>query len=383
VAMRVWIGMTWGVGLSLGCTPLECDTSTLGESAECASDSGATSESPEDTGETSEDTGETSEDTGETSEDTGEMPDFWSVRFTNCEGGWTPWGPTSEDCAAAYTSTTLDGAVSVVSGKQTWTVEETATYYIAAQGASGGVSYRIDPCEGTDCPRGGHGAFTCGAFELAEGSTLQVAVGHPGGSGFYDGGGGGGTFVTDGEDTPLLVAGGGGGVMGLSGQGCDGSASPYGTVASDLWAPVLSRCGERETAPGSGGTTATCGAAGGGGFFGNGGECGDWSEPLARGGKSWPSGLEGGWGEVTYSGGFGGGGSGGSLSSAGAGGGGGYSGGNGGQVSGGGGTFNSGSDPVTIAGLGDDTLIGWVVIRRDGCELPEGYVSPDSDPSSP
>jgi hypothetical protein len=259
---------------------------------------------------------EETEDTG-SAEDTDEY-DGWVARFTSCADD-SPWGPSMEECAAEYAGTTLEGAVTLASGKQRWMVEETASYYIAAKGADGGIPRLTESCEGEDCAHGGRGAYTCGQFELTAGTVLQIAVGQNA----RGSGGGGGTFVVDDTEAPLVVAGGGGGVNGSS-MGCDASASPHGTGGSGITDPESSRCTARESEPGYGGGTASCGSSGGGGFYSGGGSCGDHSWPYAVGGGSWSSGLYGGTGEVSRSGGFGGGGAANGLYSAGAGGGGGF-----------------------------------------------------------
>ena len=128
--------------------------------------------------------------------------------FTTCRKSGSS-GPSQSNCDSAYGSTTLDGAVTVSSGIQAWTVPQDGTFTLEAFGAQGG--------KGRYGSYYGHrGARVRGDFDLSEGDTLYVLVGQEGQSegGSYAAGGGGGTFVflngTSASDL-ILAAGGGGG----------------------------------------------------------------------------------------------------------------------------------------------------------------------------
>ena len=261
-----------------------------------------------------------------------------------------PIGPSESDCIAAYSGTTLSSGVAVIDGLQRWEVPSTGDYNITAtgaQGASGDPSYV-----------GGLGAMVSGTFSLTAGDVLWVAVGQMGlgQSSGSNGGGGGGSWVVMDDDTPLVIAGGGGGTRtSVDQNGCDATASEFGTTASGdatVWS-----CADRSDTPGYGGAASSYSwGSGGGGFYSSGGEdCG------GAGGSAWVEGVTGGMGsDDTSYGGFGGGGSG--QGCAGGGGGGGYSGGEGGRVAGGGGSYNGGVDPVSEIGVGEGdgsvTIIG-------------------------
>ena len=281
---------------------------------------------------------------------------FTDAVFTKCNGsGHT--GPT--DCSSDYAGTVLDGAVSLSSGIQSWTVPSAGVYYFSAYGAQGAAG---DPSY-----VGGRGARVCAAFTLSTGDVLQIAVGQKGSgqSSNSNGGGGGGTFVVRSDDTPLLVAGGGGGTRAsVSRDGCDATTSVYGTTGSA--SSMTHSCPERSD-PGSGGAVSGGSwGSGGAGFYGDG-----YDDYSSGKGLSWDNGMTGGPGDSgcgdAAAGGFGGGGSG--RGCHGGGGGGGYSGGEGGRVAGGGGSFidSSGFDTTSVAGVheGDGTLI----VSVDGCSL--------------
>ncbi len=247
-------------------------------------------------------------------------------------------------------------------GLITCDISVSGIYLITAYGAQGAAS-----TFGT----GGLGASASGEFDLAAGTTLEIAVGGAGtaGSSIQFGGelasggsgGGGGSFVTEGTNTPLVVAGGGGGaggaevVNGLYGQsnGSPGQASSAGAAGTSGLVAASGGQG------GSGGTAGAGGAGGeiqfdtiapasffgtpgggGGGFLGN----GTTTATGGAGGSGFAAGLTGGAGSTGgVTGGFVGGGGGGSPNSGndgppggGGGGGGGYSGGGGG-----GGGFNT------------------------------------------
>ena len=135
-----------------------------------------------------------------------------AITFTPCgQSGRT--GPTQSMCDTEYTSTSLDGEVTVIDGYQYWTVPSDGDYTIETQGAGGG--------DGTDSPDtiAGKGATMIGTFSFSEGTILKILVGQKGGDAFLDscshqnraGGGGGGTFVANDSNIPFIVAGGGNG----------------------------------------------------------------------------------------------------------------------------------------------------------------------------
>lgn len=231
----------------------------------------------------------------------------------------------------------------------TWTVAATGTYKVTAVGAQGG--------HGTTSSYpyvGGRGASMTGSFIFSAGQTFFLAVGGEGTSyaGSNNGGGGGGSFFVDAAGNPLLIAGGGGGIRAYASQnGCDASITAYGVAGSG--SSASSPCAVKGYGLGLGGnnTGGSWGAAGAG-FYGDGAD--DFG--VNTGGFDWAHGLLGGFDSNVYGsycssvGGFGGGGSG--TGCGGGGGGGGYSGGDGGFIAGGGGSWNSGFDPLALAGVG-------------------------------
>tara|TARA_Y100001970_G_scaffold1983_1_gene2359 strand:- start:214 stop:1296 length:1083 start_codon:yes stop_codon:yes gene_type:complete len=278
--------------------------------------------------------------------------------FTNCNEYNTRGGPSQNDCDWAYGY----DIVNVSYGIQYWIVPESGTYTITAVGAGGGES---------ECYGGyyeGRGAVMIGDFDLVEGQTLKILVGHQGENECYIGGGGGGTFVADSNGNPLIVAGGGAGEFysynnrnytdASTSQG--GQNSPYGASGGSN---------------GSGGNVSSYGASGGGGFYYDGY---DGYLPSSAGEAfSYSNYGYGGYGSSSsYAGDGGFGGGGGSLyysssnySYYGSGGGGGYSGGAGGHATslfsstgsgGGGGSYNSGVNQDNSSGA--NSLDGWVTI---------------------
>ena len=90
----------------------------------------------------------------------------YSQTYTFTSGGATgQTPPTQGDCDAAYTGTTLDGAVTVTAGIQYWTVPTTGSYTIEAFGGQGYGSF------------GGRGAHISGEFMLTAGTQLKILVG--------------------------------------------------------------------------------------------------------------------------------------------------------------------------------------------------------------
>jgi hypothetical protein len=237
------------------------------------------------------------------------------------------------------------------SGVQLWTVPETGTYRITAQGAGAGQGTRSS----------GQPARMRGDFSLIKGEVIRIVVGQAGLENGTSGGGGGGTFVVrtpfNTNGSILLIAGGAGGGPGdcCGGQlaGGNASTSTSGTQAPDPGGVVIGTPG----IDGNGGTVSSTSGAGGG-FFTNGVDSG------GSGGYAFVNGSTGGGG----SGGFGGGG--GSSTSAAGGGGGGYSGGanaNGGSNwggGGGGGSYNNGTNQVNVLTGVTSSIAGSVIITK-------------------
>jgi len=250
--------------------------------------------------------------------------------------------------------------VSVASGIQSFTIEESGTYRVISEGAQGASA---EPTF-----EGGRGARAQADLELDAGDVLQIAVGQAGSGVDSDdnGGGGGGSFVVSGADVPLVIAGGGGGVRTNADQnGCDANTGTFGIVGSG--SSATGSCAPKGDAETLGGAISSdsYGSAGAG-FFGDGADDLSGATTWGFGGSSWANGLVGGdWnddcgGADPGTGGFGGGGSG--SGCWGGGGGGGYSGGDGGWVAGGGGSFVTASaSNVSVAvgagiGLGDGVV---------------------------
>ena len=275
--------------------------------------------------------------------------------FSNCNEYSTKTGPSQYDCDSAYGYDIVD----VVNGIQYWVVPQSGTYTITAVGASGGES---------DCYGGyyeGRGAMMIGDFDLVEGDTLKILVGHQGENDCYIGGGGGGTFIVDINNNPLIVAGGGAGEFYSynnrnytdASTSQSGQSSPYGYLGGSY---------------GSGGNGTYYGASGGGGMNTDGYN----GYSSSSDGEAFLFGGDGGSGYYSSQAGDGGfGGGGGSLSYDswsnyyGSGGGGGYSGGAGGYATslysstgsgGGGGSYNSGSNQDNSSG--ENSGDGWVTI---------------------
>lgn len=279
--------------------------------------------------------------------------------FQTC-GAVGAHGPSQEMCNATYASTNLAGRVVIAGGIQAWTVPTSGRYRITVTGAQGR--------SGQAGREGGRGARLSGEFVLTAGQALRILVGQAGtvggaalGGSFFHGSGGGGSFVVDAVNNPMLIAGGGGGTRVGAGQnGCDASITNFGVAGSA--ANPTSSCLVKTTDLGLGGRISLVSwGSGGGGFFGNGQD----DLPYGDGGRQWAEGMIGGFtgvgcGGPIAQGGFGGGGTGDGC--AGGGGGGGYSGGDGGWIAGGGGSFNTGSNPTAIAGLGLGN--GSVVVAR-------------------
>jgi hypothetical protein len=298
--------------------------------------------------------------------------------FTTCgQGGRT--GPSQGQCDTAYTGTTLESAVTVAGGIQSWTVPATGLYQIEGWGAAGGTqTYDVGY-------PGGAGAYISGVFNLTAGQTLYVLVGQMGEDTRQQvdnaaPGGGGGTYVYfDANDAyPLIAAGGGG-----SGTRCgdtpdqDGNAGPDGNPSGSV---------DNGGSGGNGGTNNVGGSsywAGGGAGWLTDGTGGDNPTdydytPGGSGGEGGRAPRNGGEGGIRYNdgndeggdGGFGGGGAGGS-DNMGGGAGGGFSGGGGARYDpcenepgGGGGSYNGGTEQTNTGGV--NTGDGSVVITFTG-----------------
>jgi hypothetical protein len=244
--------------------------------------------------------------------------------FTTC-GKTGKDGPLQADCNSAYSSTNLQGNVTVsTQGIQQWSVPLTGNYRITVAGARGGPSAaRV----------GGSGAVLSAVVSLTAGDVLKIVVGQEGGLNYNGngGGGGGGSFVTYSNNTPIMVAGGGGG------------ASQYGSSFFDGLPGSTLTAGSAANA-GSGGNGGTIGSSGTGGGPGGGFNTDGGSNSYGTGGRAFLNGAAGAVGYSTPTMGFGGfGGAGGAGFSAG-GGAGGYSGGGPGpnaapSAAGGGGSF--------------------------------------------
>jgi hypothetical protein len=274
--------------------------------------------------------------------DGSDPPCFTQAVFTTC-GQTGGDGPSQSQCNSAYSSTSLDGLVTLQSGVQRWTVPGTANYSIEARAAEGG--------EAATSATGGLGARMKGDFQLVGGEDLYIVVGQKGLSGrgvssSRSGGGGGGSFIYRGNSgaspSELLLAAGGGAGAPHSGGGQLADGGVTGTSGTDNWNNTASG----GSGGNGGGTVTTNGYDGGGGAGWNssGGAVSN-----TTGGSNYSGNWQGGYCysyTTGYWGGFGGGGG----SNHGAGGGGGYSGGAGGQNAGsdsgggGGGSFNSGSN---------------------------------------
>lgn len=289
--------------------------------------------------------------------------------FTTC-GSTGRLGPSQNNCDEAYSSSVLEGEVSVDAGIQRWTVPATGMYEITALGAAGGVVDGSDP---------GRGARVEGHIYLEHGDELQVLVGQEGeygSAGWGDASGGGGSFIVV-EGEPLFVAGGAGGKRREDIETRHGNDDEFGLDGhrSEAEEDADGATGDGGS-PGSGGETSVYSntelGGGGGGFYDGGAPDED--------GKAGDAFVDGGEGGITPNddqpnGGFGGGGGAHSSGHRTCGGGGGYAGGGGANESttgsagrcsgGGGGSFivgnaeNSDRDSADNSGPGEVT-IDWV-----------------------
>ena len=268
-------------------------------------------------------------------------------QFTNC-GQTGRTGPSQSQTDNAYAGTSLDGAVTVSGGIQSWTVPTTGDYTIDSYGAQGGG------------PNGGLGAWMSGTFPLTAGQTIKVLVGQMGSYSAPMTTGGGGSFVATSTNAPMIVAGGGGAASQVGSGNQNGNTTITGGVAYGGWPDVgLQTYNAGTSGNGGDGSSGSGGGGGGGGFSTNGNDDDAFGYSFLNGGVGGSGGL---------SGGFGGGG--GARNNGnnywGGGAGGGYSGGAGAcgtttydEVAGGSGSYNSGSDQINSV---NNTGHGLVVI---------------------
>jgi hypothetical protein len=295
------------------------------------------------------------------SDDDSHNPDMVSMsrdgdiiyEFTN-SGQTGRSGPSQSQINSSYAGTTLDGAVTVSGGIQSWIIPQTGVYSIDVVGAGGG--------HGNNGQSGsaGKGVRIIGDFQLTAGDILKILVGQQGDiSAKYVGGGGGGSFVWLELNNLLLVAaggGGGGGSHNTARNGLDASTGDDGVNGNS-----------QATGRGTGGhggvqiSGASSWASGGAGWLSNGNagknhNCSDVPNQAQSPLNGGVGGLGGGGTQYSAHGGFGGGGGGNARCGAvGGGGGGGYSGGGSGgeptyfSGAGGGGSYNSGSNETSSA----------------------------------
>ena len=107
--------------------------------------------------------------------------------FTNC-GQEGMYGPSQDQCNAAYSGGDLNGQVDLDGGVQNWVVPSNGNYTIEVCGAEGGHSIY----------GGGYGACMGADFELTANEVVSIVVGQQGGdenpanTTNHSGGGGGG-----------------------------------------------------------------------------------------------------------------------------------------------------------------------------------------------
>jgi len=270
--------------------------------------------------------------------------------FTNCSKTGRV-GPSQTDCNTAYSSTDLNGEVTVNNGIQEWTIPSNGTYTITAYGAQGGG------------PHGGLGAKISGQFTLNAGDVIKILVGQKGNYLEKDASGGGGTFVTksphNNNSSIIVVAGGGGGSF------VDNSTS-NGQITTAGADGCCSQSSSHSTSGGTdgsgGGHTFNASLIGGAGFLTNGiGNAGSMSQSYLNGGAGANNSFIS---DTGFGGGFGGGGDANRkhASTYATAGGGGYSGGGVGYYfgnntptsGGGGGSYNNGSNTSNTAGNNSD-----------------------------
>ena len=278
---------------------------------------------------------------------------FTSHTFTNA-GATGKDGPSTGQCQSAYSGAAfLASHFTTSGGIQYWTVPATANYRFQARGANGACG------SGASSATAGQGISIDGYINLTSGEVVRMLVGQNGSRSGSNGGGGGGTFVTksphNNDASIIVVAGGGGGVRqdssggqaspdgGKYGESGNGTGTYDGTFNSNVSGGNYGQGGQA-TSLGQGGRDGQgAHGDGGAGFFGNGNDDGQESNPQAQ---SYQNGGQGGhYSPEGNDGGFGGGGSG--SGSNGGGGGGGYTGGNGGHRAGSGGSYHDNMTSVT------------------------------------
>lgn len=286
-------------------------------------------------------------------------------------------GPTQAQVTSAYSSSSLNGRVTInTQGIQEWVVPATGEYSIVVAGAAGGSNVLGNFT-------GGGGAVLSSNISLSQGTILKIVVGQKGGDNpancsttYCGAAGGGGTFVYESSTSNyLIVAGGGGGGASVSANllstksQADGKANSTSGTSIATGTPCSAYIAAGGTS-GSGGGTSSRGATNmagpGAGINSAGGAAGGAEGKSLAGG--WVGGLMS--KAPALPGGFGGGGGSGSWSSGNyswAGGGGGYS--------GGGGGFNAGCGDGQYGGGGGSFYTGTLVSSSNGSNTGHGYVT--------
>ena len=288
--------------------------------------------------------------------------------FTTCTATGRQ-GPTQGQVNTAYTSTTLQGNVTInTQGIQEWTVPATGTYKIEAWGATAGNARpNID----------GLGRKISGEIALTQGTVLSVVVGQQGlettqtTNSNWKSGGGGASWVYS-VNTPYIIGGGGGG----AGQASQKSDAPFNSNFHSGTCYWVTTAVQTNTNVGQGGPaggviqSGLATGAGGGGWLSDGTESTTNRQNLYDNrGRGKPGNFIGGTASnYNAHGGFGGGAAGVDNTGAG-GGGGGYTGGPGGDGyvssqwgAGGGGSCYYPNNALNVTDLGTNTGMGQVVI---------------------
>lgn len=296
--------------------------------------------------------------------------------FTNA-GATGNTGPTQAQINTAYSSTNLNGRVTInTQGVQEWRVPTSGEYSVTAAGAAGGSNLNGNFT-------GGGGAVLTTKLSLTQDTILKIVVGQKGSdnpaicaTSYCAGAGGGGSFVYESSTTTYLVAAGGGG----------GGAS----ISSNLTSTKTMADGKANSTSGSSTSsgapctvyTATGGTGGAGGGISSRGAvniagpgAGINSDGASAGSAEGKSRLGGWLGGLmsrapTLAGGFGGGGAAGTWTNGNyywAGGGGGYS--------GGGGGFNAGCGDGQYGGGGGSYYSGTLENSSNGSNTGHGYVT--------
>ena len=279
-------------------------------------------------------------------------------------------GPSQAQVNSTYNSTNLQGAVTVSSGIQEWTVPSTGFYSIEVHGAKGADDASYD---------GGEGATVYGEFLLQGGDVFEILVGQEGvdGNTGASGGGGGSFVVKQAGNVPLAIAGGGSGATSNGPDGNPGQAANNGANGDNC-------AGNGGINGNGGGASGSCGngAGGAGGFLSDGLSNSNWGTCKGIGYNNGGSGGLSQYGGAV--GGFGGG-AGTHTNNLGGGAGGGYSGGGApyhgnGYSGGGGGSYNDGSNQTNT--IGGNNGPGLVIITPLSSPAPNNigvatFLSPD------